>query len=105
MALLAPVQTTAPVAGTTAGVWRFASPVEALTVDAPALGADAYIRLDGSAATAANGGYQVRAPDGEGVVITPADLGMTGLFQTVSVWIPAGGTVGNLRLSGYQRGE
>ncbi len=33
MAYLAPVEVTEPVAGTTAGVWKFARPVRAISVD------------------------------------------------------------------------
>ena len=94
----APVQVTAPVAGTTAGLWKFATPVDRVTIDNKT-GGEAYIRLDGTAATIANGGFVIRLATESGVNFSGFELDHGAKLQYVSVWITAG-TVSALRITG-----
>lgn len=102
MSMLAPTQVTAPVAGTTAGAWKFSSPVRSVCI-LNLTGVAAYLRFDGSAASVANGGFIVYIGNNESVTLASKDItGGDGneRLQNISAWIPATGTVGSLYISG-----
>lgn len=101
MAYLAPVEVTAPVAGTTAGVWKFARPVRAISVDNQS-GEDAYVRCDGATASTASGAYVLRLGDGTGTIFTEHDLGQIGLLQNISIWFVSGATVASCTITGVE---
>jgi hypothetical protein len=103
-AVLSATETVAPVAGTTAGIWNFPSSVDTIMIDNLNVGVDLYCRFDGSAATALSGGYQLRILDDAGSLSRAVDLGVGGRLQCISIWVPAGGTVANIRISGWREG-
>jgi len=86
-----PTTTTTPVAGTTAGLFTFATPVSRLLVTNRAED-EVFLRFNSSsAATAAATGHDVVLSAGASRVLVagngPSDLAC-GSFSTVSVWFP-----------------
>jgi len=92
----APTETTAPVAGTTAGVYTFATPAGRVVIDNRS-GTPAYIRLNSaSAASVATHDFIVGADCEQ--VLAHDEIGTS--LSIVGVWIPANGAVTSFKIRG-----
>lgn len=93
-----PTQTTAPVAGTTAGLYTCASPSRVLSIY-QYTGQTCYLRFNSaSAASATAGAYDVALESRETSWVLDAETLGIHTINTVSVWVPATGTVSLLAL-------
>lgn len=96
--LRSPTTTTAPVAGTTAGLFTFATPAGKLAVR-NATGVTVYLRFN-SASDASTTTFDLALESREtSWTLDPDDVGVQD-FSTVSAWIPAGGAVASFSLRG-----
>ena len=116
MAMEAPTTTTAPVAGTTAGKYTFASTVPAVTVhinhNETAVGANVYCKFydsssefDSEGAASATSYDIPLMSDGTKTLTIRAPLVGLERIKIVSVWVVSGGTVGGLYVTGGKAGE
>ena len=95
---VAPTQTTAPVANTTAGLWTFAAPASKLLVTNRS-GVTVYLRFNSGANAATVAVHDASLADGASENYQAGWLGI-GTFSTVSVWFPVTATVASFTVRG-----
>jgi len=94
-----PTENTPPVADTTAGKWTFSTPVNQISIDNNT-GARVYVLFNNNTTGASTSNYDIALNDTNGTCTsTLSGLGLNTVTQ-VSVWVAAGGTVGNLNIRG-----